>query len=105
MENSNEKLIRDFFTENKKEISNKDFSNKVMNSLPEKKRIQWIIPVFSLIGFYITLFLIDFEKVFYKIMVLLGHVSPIYFLGFIFSLPFIFLFFWFVNEKKQLHFT
>lgn len=104
MENINDKTTRQFFSENKKEISDNEFSLNVMKSLPEKEKNHWIIPVFALIGFYFSLFLIDLKEMALKVYYLAVQINPLYFVIFLFSIPFLFLFLWFANEKKHLFF-
>ncbi len=104
MENKNNKLIDDFFTQHKNEISDNEFSHNVIKSLPEKEKNHWIIPVFALVGFYFSLFLIDSKELALKVYYLVIQINPLYFVIFLFSIPFIFLFLWFANEKKHLFF-
>ena len=101
MENNNDKIISVFFNQNKTEISDNGFSKKVACSLPEKEKNFWIIPVFGLIGFYIALSLVDLKVAFQKIYLFIGTIDPLYFMAFIFSIPLVFLIFFFFFERKH----
>lgn len=99
MEN-NDKILKDFFAENKKEITDNGFSHNVMRNLPEKKHSIWIVPVFGLIGFYIALFLSNTKEMLLKIYLLVEKINPLYIPVFFFAVPFVVLFVWYLNEKK-----
>lgn len=46
-----DRMIRNFFQENKKEIEDNRFTKKVMQKLPEKKKnYDWIIVLFTALG-------------------------------------------------------
>lgn len=54
---TNEKLLKDFFSENKKEIADNGFSNRMMRNLPETADRSWIVWVFAAIGMAISIYL------------------------------------------------
>ncbi len=53
---TNDKLLKDFFSENKKEIADNGFSNRVMQNLPETADRSWIVWVFAAIGMAISIY-------------------------------------------------
>lgn len=99
MENDNQ-ILKDFFSENKKEIADSGFSRKVMYKIPEKKRIQWIVPVFAFIGVVFTFYFIDIQMMILNIYLFICKLPIVYLVGFFFAIPFISLALWFLNEKK-----
>ena len=101
MENYDDKLITDFFLKNKKEISDNGFSKKVMLSLPEKKSTQWIVLVFSLIGFYISLLFMDVREIITNVFFFIAQINPVYSIACFIMLPFVCLFLWFTYVKKH----
>jgi len=54
MEINNDKLLKDFFGENKKEIADFGFSQRVMRKLPETTDHSWIVWIFGAIGMVLT---------------------------------------------------
>lgn len=101
MENSENKLIIDFFRNNKKDIVNNGFSDNVMKALPEKKTNQWIIPTAFLLGFYVSLLLIDVKELIYSISLFICNTNPLIYAAFFLTLPFIILAFWYFNQKNE----
>lgn len=101
MENNNDKSINDFFSNNKKEIKDNGFSAKVLKALPEKKTSHWIIPVASLLGFYISLLFIDIKELFFSINLFIININPLYIAIFFVALPFLLLAAWYANEKQN----
>jgi len=57
METNNDNMLRDFFSENKKEIADFGFSHRVMRKLPEQADRSWIMWLFAGIGIVLTLLL------------------------------------------------
>jgi len=57
METNNDKLLKDFFSGNKKEIVDFGFSQRVMRKLPEVTDHSWIVWIFGAIGMVLTLLL------------------------------------------------
>jgi len=57
METNNDKLLKDFFSENKKEIADFGFSQRVMRKLPKQTDRSWIVWLFAGIGFAFALLL------------------------------------------------
>jgi len=57
METNNDKMLKTFFAENKKEISDFGFSHRVMRKLPEQTDRSWIVWIFTSMGIVLTLLL------------------------------------------------
>ena len=57
METNNDKMLKTFFAENKKEIADFGFSQRVMRKLPEQTDRSWIVWIFTAIGIVLTLLL------------------------------------------------
>jgi hypothetical protein len=57
METNSDNMLRDFFSENKKEIADFGFSQRVMRKLPEQADRSWIMWLFAGIGIVLTLLL------------------------------------------------
>lgn len=99
MENK-DKMLKDFFTENKKEITDNGFSQNVMRKLPAERKIEWIIPAFTLIGLFITILLLNVEKLILNAYLLISQLPLLYIAGFFFAIPFVALAAWYLNEKE-----
>lgn len=54
---TNDKMLKDFFGENKKEIADFGFTQRVMRKLPEQRDRSWIMWLFAGIGIVLTLLL------------------------------------------------
>jgi O-antigen/teichoic acid export membrane protein len=52
---TNDQMLKDFFSENKKEIADFGFSQRVMRKLPEQRDRSWIVWLFTSIGIALTL--------------------------------------------------
>lgn len=52
-----DKIIADFFNENKLEIADNGFSREVMRKLPIQKDYSWIVWIFSAFGMAISIYL------------------------------------------------
>lgn len=55
---NDEEQIREFFANNKLDVADNGFSNKVMRQLSDKKDYTWIVGIFAAFGIAISLFLI-----------------------------------------------
>lgn len=100
MENKDDKALQDFFAAHKKEIDDNGFSRRVMNALPEKQKVRWIIPAFTLIGLVVTFLLVDLQSILMKIYLFVERLPLIYVVAVFFSIPFVCLAMWYVNEKE-----
>jgi len=84
---TNDKMLKDFFSQNKKEIADNGFTNRVMRKLPETADRGWIVWVFTAIGMSLTMALVIYTGLFQNIFELLKHVSIYYILAGVFSFP------------------
>ncbi|MGC3977250.1 MAG: DUF5056 domain-containing protein [Paludibacteraceae bacterium] len=100
MENKDNKIVENFFNQYKEEIVDDGFADKVLKSFPEKRNNYWIVPVFGLIGFYITVLLIDIRQMIAGLYLLSTKVEPVYFIAFFCVLPVVLLALWFINQRK-----
>ena len=57
METNKDKLLKDFFSENRKEIDDFGFSQRVIRKLPIQTDSSWIIWLFAAVGFSLALLL------------------------------------------------
>ena len=84
---TNDKLLKDFFSENKKEIADNGFTNRVMRKLPETTDRGWIVWVFTAIGMAFSLYLLLNSTVLEQLMLVFRHISIYYILGTVFFFP------------------
>jgi len=98
-----DRMIRNFFQENKKEIEDNHFTKKVMQKLPEKKKnYDWIIVLFTALGTLIAGLLgWNYQLPAISISVP-GHTTLYYLLGGIFAFPFVTLFIYELLNKKRI---
>lgn len=54
---TNDNMLKDFFSENKKEIADFGFTQRVMRKLPEQRDRSWVMWLFAGIGIVLTLLL------------------------------------------------
>ena len=84
---TNDKLLKDFFSQNKQEIADNGFTRRVMRKLPEQADRSWVVWVFAAIGMALTIYLGINSGLIEQIMLLFNHVSIYYILGGIFCFP------------------
>ena len=53
---TNDKLLKQFFSEQKQEIADNGFSRRVMRNLPETADRSWIVWIFAAIGMAISIY-------------------------------------------------
>ena len=78
---TNDKLLKDFFSEHKQEIADNGFTQSVMRQLPEHADRSWIVWVFAAIGMTISIYLGITSGLLEQVMILFKHVSIYYILG------------------------
>lgn len=92
---TDDKIIREFFRENKKEIPDIFFSDKLMQKLPERKNHEWIVVLLAGLGSLLSLILgwnnaripkINLPEIIFRIP---EGIQLYYILGAIFILPFV----------------
>ena len=88
----NKDMISAFFAENKQNISDNGFSNKVLARLPETNDKQWIVMIMAALGTSITIVLGYYSGLFNLICNYLQQVSPFVLLGAFVSFPLVSLF-------------
>ena len=103
MESKDDKILKDFFGENKQVIADNGFSDRVMRQLPKNQRYaDWIVTVFTLVGMAITLLLVDVREVIKIIFTFLSGVSYYYIAGAFMLFPLIALVVLFCVEKEKI---
>ena len=86
---TNDKLLKDFFSQNKQEIADNGFTRRVMRKLPEQADRSWIVWVFAAIGMAISIYLGIYSGLIEQIMLVFRQVPIYYLLGGIFCFPFV----------------
>jgi len=84
---TNDKLLKDFFSQNKQEIADNGFTRRVMRKLPEQADRSWIVWVFAAIGMAISIYLGIYSGLIEQIMLVFRQVPIYYLLGGIFCFP------------------
>ncbi len=84
---TNDKLLKDFFGEQKQEIADNGFTRRVMQKLPEQADRGWIVWIFAAIGMAISIYLGLSSGLMEQILILLQRVSIYYILGGVFCFP------------------
>ena len=77
---TNDKLLKDFFGEQKREIADNGFSNRVMRQLPETTDRGWIIWVFAALGMALSIYFGLTTGLFQHVLLLLFKTVPYYYL-------------------------
>jgi len=85
--NMTDKLLKDFFSENKHEIVDNGFTRRVMLRLPDHADRGWIVWIFAAIGMAISLYLGITTGFIDQILIILKHVPIYYILGGVFCFP------------------
>jgi hypothetical protein len=85
--NKTDKLLKDFFSEHKQEITDNGFTQRVMRQLPEHTDRGWIVWVFAAVGMAITIYLGITTGLVEQVMLLLKQIPIYYILGGIFCFP------------------
>lgn len=84
----NDKLIRQFLNESKKEIPNGNFSAKVLTNLPDTD-LHWVVYLFASIGFGLTIYIAYQLNLFQVILSTLVAIPFYYILAAIILFPFV----------------
>jgi uncharacterized membrane protein len=101
--NDNDRLIRSFMQENKKEVEDVFFSKKVMQKLPPAQRSkEWIVILFAGLGTLIAWLIgggtsIQLHEMH---MQLTEQLNSYYLIGALFGFPLIVLAFYYLKEKQ-----
>lgn len=86
---TNDKLLKEFFSEHKTEIADNGFSERVVQKLPEQADRSWIVWIFASIGFLLTVLLGVENGVVQEMLHILQQISIYYLLGLVFLFPLI----------------
>ncbi len=100
MEKSDEKRVTDFLNSHRKEIEDNDFTNRVMQQLPEKKSYWYITPLFTLLGVLVVSLLTDFRLLLNDLYSWIENTPLIYLIG-IYYLVFAVILIWFYHKGKE----
>ncbi|MFA6581033.1 MAG: DUF5056 domain-containing protein [Paludibacter sp.] len=84
---TNDKLLKSFFSENKQEIADNGFTQGVMRNLPAQTDRSWIVWVFAAIGMAISLYFGLSTGLFQQLLLIFGKVSVYYLLAGVFCFP------------------
>ncbi len=84
-----DKMLKNFFGENKQEITDNGFTNRVMRKLPEKTDRSWIVWVFACLGILFSLLLGFYSGSFETILIYIQHISIYYLMLGIICFPFV----------------
>lgn len=105
MKNKDDKILKDFLENYKSEIQDDGFSDRVLNRLPKKKakNTAWIVPVFAMLGFLVSILLIDLKEIASELYYFLLEVPLICFVGGVMIVPIVFLPIFFYRERKWLY--
>lgn len=99
----NDRIIRNFFQENKKEIEDKHFTKKVMQKLPEKKKnYDWIIVLFTAMGTLLAALLGWNTQLTLISISVPDHTTLYYLLGGIFAFPLVILLIYELLNSKRI---
>lgn len=82
-----DKLLKDFFSNNKKEIQDNGFTRRVVQKLPEQPDRSWIVWLFACIGILLSLILGLSFGTLQSALIQLQKIPVYYFIGVIFSFP------------------
>ncbi len=101
---TNDKMLKDFFSQNKQEIADNGFTNRVMRKLPETADRGWIVWVFTAIGLSLTMALVIYTGLFQNVFdSLLKHVSIYYILAGVFSFPLLGTVGMYLSQNRNYH--
>lgn len=98
---TNDNMLNNFFSENKKEIADNGFTRRVMRQLPETTDRSWIVWVFAAIGMAISIYFGISSGLIEQLMMLFKHVSIYYILGAVFLFPFAGTAGFYLTQKKS----
>ena len=101
METTNtDKMLKDFFGEQKQEIIDNGFSKRVIRNLPEQNNRDWIVWVFAIIGLLLTTILAVHTGLIQNIFMATRNISIYYLLAAVFSFPLVGIIgFYFTHNK------
>ncbi len=99
--NKTDKMLKNFFNENKREITDNGFSQRVIRKLPERADRSWIVWIFGAIGTAVTLYFALNSGLINHAFIALDKVPYYYLLAGIFSFPLLGIAGYFVSQNKN----
>ena len=99
---TNDKLLKNFFSENKQEIADNGFTNRVIRKLPETADRSWIVWIFAAIGMAISMYLVINSTIIEQLFLAFRHISIYYILGTVFCLPLLGTAGYYLSQNKQI---
>ena len=99
---TNDKMLKDFFSENKQEIADNGFTNRVIRKLPETADRSWIVWIFAAIGMAISMYLVINSTIIEQLFLAFRHISIYYILGTVFCLPLLGTAGYYLSQNKQI---
>lgn len=91
MEMNNNDLLKSFFDENRKEITDNGFSKRVLKQIPETPNRDWIVWLFAAIGISISMLFGYYSGLFSTIYSFVLHIPTYYFPIAVFCFPLVVL--------------
>ena len=99
--NETDKLLKEFFSENKQEIADNGFTRRVFQSLPEHTDHSWIVWIFAAFGMALSIYLGVTTGLIEQIMLIIKHVPIFYILGGLFCFPLVGSAGYFLTQNKN----
>jgi hypothetical protein len=102
METTNtDNMLKTFFSEQKHEIADNGFSERVMLKLPKQADYSWIVGVFAALGMAISIYLSIVLGLVQHALTIIQHVPYYYLLGAVFFFPLVGSVFVFLRQDKH----
>ena len=98
---TNDKLLKQFFSENKNEIADNGFSRRVVRQLPETADRSWIMWVFAAFGMAISLYFLLNSTIIEQLLLVFKHISIYYILGTVFCFPLLGIAGYYLSQNKN----
>lgn len=101
---TNDKLLKEFFSSQKKDIADKGFTQSVMRKIPKQDDKDWIVWSFACIGLFISIYMGINSGFIQSILVSIKSISMIYLLIGVFCFPLVSTIWLFVNNRNSFHY-
>jgi len=99
--NITDNMLKTFFSENKQEIADNGFTQRLIQKLPEQADRSWIVWIFAAVGMAISIYLGITSGLIEYVMLALKHVPIYYVLGAIFCLPLVGTAGFYITQNKN----
>ena len=99
--NNTDKMLKGFFSEQKQEIPDNGFSEKVIRKLPEQADHSWIVWIFAALGMAISIYLGITLGLVQHLLTVVQHVPYYYLLAVVFWFPLVGSGFIYFIQKKH----